>query len=182
MQAICAHKSFGSFFFFLLLPRVRQRWGAASSSFFSLFAVHPAGLRNWERGGVQDAETDLQKHPGRWISQHTSQTGCECLLLYWSPLINAPPLIKKITTFLDFSMKYQLIWFCFLIGSNKSGPLHISCWGWHFGKFLIMSWLECKPVACLTSSCHILLISSNIMLYQWVALMQTWCWNQTCLK
>ena len=60
---------------------VRQRRGAAGSSFFSLPAVYPAGLWHRERGGVQDAETHLQKHPGRWISQHTSQTGCECLIL-----------------------------------------------------------------------------------------------------
>lgn len=65
---------------------IRQRWGAASGSFFSLPAVYPAGLGHRERGGAQNLETHLQKHPGRWISQHTSQTGCEYLVLYCDDL------------------------------------------------------------------------------------------------
>ena len=34
-----------------------------------------SGIR--ERGGAENPETSLQKHPGRRISQHTSPTGCE---------------------------------------------------------------------------------------------------------
>lgn len=121
---------------------VRQRRGAASSSFFSMPAVYPAGLGHRERGSVQDPETNIQKHPGRWVSQHTSQTGCEYLIFVRGKAVmsleecivdklqnSSHTVLVAVWIFLKrvYCGKSTEQFLFLLIGGDKSGPLYFSC-------------------------------------------------------